>query len=711
MQNLYISNNGGNIKTGTIDAPFSTLEEARDYIRKNSFDDDITIYLREGRYFFSKSFILTSADSARGEHKITYAAYDNEQVIFDGGIVLNTDKAKKVTDKKILDRIIDKNAREHICQIDISDLMINLHSLGSRGFGRAFIPAPNEFFINSKPCTIARYPKTGEPLIPLTKVVEAGSAPIHEDYSMKPGTIKCDTDRILLWKDAKDACISGLFNTSYADDTIEIEKIDAANRTITTKLPHSFGFRADTYTSWFITNLMEEISAPNDYYIDTQNKIIYFYPDGEIENSLFQLSVLDTPMIMLMGANNICFKGITFENSRLSAVYIEGGNGCEISDCTIHNIGMLAVQIGQGATALPEGMYSPNGAWSPDTEGLKSASGIMGSFASMLYKYAAWDNNAGTNHTIDHCHIYDIGTGGILLGGGNRKKLIPGCNTVSNCRIHSVNRLERTYKPGINIIGVGNNIRNCDIYDMPGFAIALHGNNHKIEYNKIHNVVNEVADAGAIYLGRDISEVGNEINYNFIYDLSCNINSNAGICAIYFDDYSCFNSVYGNFFYNIVQNCDMAFGTVFWNRGGLTSVGNNIFINCTSALPSFLYGKTGPYEKLHTDGLIKTRSLTSDESDLCGVDITSESYRIQYPYLYELYNDTLENQFMYWNNLIVNNHFDGFVNPEELDFTIKPDYERFKLFECVHVNDFIKGMKNDGRKFEIIDFKKIGIQN
>ena len=39
-------------------------------------------------------------------------------------------------------------------------------------------------------------------------------------------------------------------------------------------------------------------------------------------------------------------------------------------------------------------------------------------------------------------------------------------------------------------------------------AVLMHGNNHLLEYNYIHDVCNEVEDQGAFYFGRDPSEIG-----------------------------------------------------------------------------------------------------------------------------------------------------------------------------------------------------------
>ena len=106
------------------------------------------------------------------------------------------------------------------------------------------------------------------------------------------------------------------------------------------------------------------------------------------------------------------------------------------------------------------------------------------------------------------CHIYNVGAGGISLGGGDRASLTPAGNYVENCRIHDYNRIEKSYRPGIWMDGVGNRISKCDIYDAPSMAILFHGNNHVIELCDITNVCSEVDDQGAVYYGRDPSEQG-----------------------------------------------------------------------------------------------------------------------------------------------------------------------------------------------------------
>lgn len=452
-----------------------------------------------------------------------------------------------------------------------------------------------------------------------------------------------------------------------------------------------------------------------EYYISPDKERIYLYTDKNICNSVIQVSVMQDPLVMLCGVENICFDGIIFENSRGSGAYIEGGKNCVFKNCTFRNLGMVGVQVGQGATPLPEGRHTAHGEWAEDLAKPENMSGMPGCWQEMLYRYAAWNNNGGKNNGLQSCTIYNTGAGGVLLGGGDRKTLTAAGNYVENCEIFNVNRLDKSYRAGIDISGVGNKISHCDMYDMTGFAILIHGNDHIIEYNKIHDVIKNVADAGAIYMGRDLSEVGNKIQYNFIYDLVGNVDSAMGVCAVYFDDYCSFNEVYGNYFYNIRQNYDSnSFGVVFWNRGGQTSVANNIFIDCPVYIRPMLNGADGLHDILRNPGnkseqLIADRA-TAKEDDYTGVDITSEVYRNKYPYLFAVYNGTYKNALMYWNNPVIYGKKDCFVNPEELNFTVKPDSDRFKQIEMVNVVDVIRNVNNEHKKFEVVDFGKIGPQ-
>lgn len=680
---------------------FRTLKEAKEFIEENDINEEIEVIFEEGRYTFSETVRFNENDKP-----CVYRAEEGKKVYFDGGITLDNNLVKKVSDSKVLERIIEEKARENIYEIDLSGYDIDLGEYGARGFRHPYIPSPNELFIDSVPQTIARYPKND--YIPLGNVIDAGSEPIHGDFSMRGGIFGYDGERGNKWEGATDAYVSGFFSNCYADDTIKVEKIDKENRTIKLAMPALGGLKLVHEHRWRIVNLLEEIGESGEYFIDREAKKLYFYPENDPKDAFLQLSVLKTPMLSFIGAKNITFKGITFENSRGTGVYIEGGEKIEITDCEFRNLGMVAVQIGKGVTPLPEGQNNCHGIYDHDKIKPEPMSEGIGSWHEYIYEYAAFDGDGGKNHLISGCKIHDTASGGVMLGGGNRKELIPANNTVYNTHIYNVNRLDLTYKAAVNIWGVGNTVSHCELEDLEGFAVYIHGNDHLIEYNKIHNVAKSISDGAAIYMGRDASEIGNKIKYNFIYDIKNPHSYDMyGFTAIYFDDGAIYNEVYGNYFYDIVQKGRFFFSTVHWNGGGCTSVANNIVIDCYPGLDPNTYDNS--YKKMHEEEIFIKR-ITAKADDMRGVDICSDIWREHYPYLYETYMNNFHPTTLYYNNFVCSNQYQNFVdeNPSHLNFKLRKDsYMRGKFAANVH--DPVRGVDADRVNFETVDFDKIGL--
>lgn len=667
--NIYIAKNGNDNNDGSAASPFATLERARDEARKY---ENAVVYINEGRYFITDTLELDGRDS-----NTEYRALG--KVYFDGGVVIDNSDIK------------DHN--EKIKCVDLGKYNIDIAEYGVRGFGRPYVNAPNELFIDTEPYKTAAFPKDKEIAYKAGDIVNAGNCSIYnEDKSTHP-VIAVGKENARKWKSAKNAYLSGFPQHSWADDCIKISSFDEENGTVTLSDSHIFGFKATGHARWKIINLFEELSEAGEYYIDAETKTLYFIPESDISASCIQISVLDRVMIAVENAENISFSGITFENSRNSGIYIEGGSGISIRNCTFRNLGIMAIQMGQGGHVYPG--YGP---------AYREAS----SWQEYIYEFAAWNNNAGTNHTVADCRIYNMGACGMILSGGDRKKLTTGNNSVYNCEIFNIGRMKKTYCAGIHIIGVGNSIRHCEMYNMPSMAINLHGNNHLLEYNRIHNVVNVTGDAGAIYMGRDASEVGNIFRYNFIYSLKNPQKTDFGICAIYLDDGTIYNEVYGNYFYDIISDGSAFFDIIHQNKGGLTSIGNNIFIDCTPGLDPNL--KSNSYDFMHYDELGSTRAHTVDENDMRGVDVTSEAYKKEYPYLYRTYTENYNPGIKFWNNVVFSGQYNEFVDAENMDFTLRDDSIYLMSYnESYRITDDVFGLHDEARHVEKINFRNIGI--
>ena len=86
---LYVDPaNGGDQNSGSLEAPFRSLEAARDAMRKISRDShtDSIIYLRGGIYPVTGTIRFDERDSGSNGRKIIYRAFPGETPVFDAGV-------------------------------------------------------------------------------------------------------------------------------------------------------------------------------------------------------------------------------------------------------------------------------------------------------------------------------------------------------------------------------------------------------------------------------------------------------------------------------------------------------------------------------------------------------------------------------------------------------------------------------------------------
>ncbi len=539
---LYVSQAGDDANPGTRSKPLKSLYEAmrRGAAMKSTHPDrQLHILLRAGTYPVMNTIRIGAALSGSEKTPTIIRAFKKEAVFLTGAIDVPLADVGPIDDPLVIDRLLP-HVRDKVRQIGLKGRGIGTYGeFGPRGFSRPYTVAPNELFINGKPQVIARWPNAGEQPIHIGEILDRGSVPRNGDFSKRGGVFKWNTDRPERWSKAKDVYITGLFRYGYADDAIRLAKIDQEEHTFTTDGPHIYGFdNTKPWNAWTAVNLLEEIDVPGEYFIDKTTEMLYFFPEDTINQ--IQVSVMDRPIISFINASEVVVEGITFEAARGMAVYIEGGGYCRIRNCTFRNLGLVAVCMGRGVEPSPNIQHSFTG---------EARSEIIGSLYSHLYEHPDFDFNAGKQHGIENCEIYNTGAGGIILSGGNRQTLDPGKCFVRNCHIFNFNRLDYSYKGAVNVQGVGNMVEHCEIHDAPRSAILLHGNDHVIEYNEIHHVMMLGDDQGAVYMGRDPSEFNNTFRYNYFHDIGIGPNAHSTI-GIYLDDGACGSQIYGNVFKN-----------------------------------------------------------------------------------------------------------------------------------------------------------------
>ncbi|PIU64111.1 MAG: hypothetical protein COS85_13790, partial [Armatimonadetes bacterium CG07_land_8_20_14_0_80_59_28] len=578
---LYISTKGDDSWSGKLaspnkaksDGPFTTLERARDAVRELKQNGGIAVELRGGVYERDTTFKLTAEDAGTAEAPVVYRAHAGEEVRVVGGRHLPPAAFKPVTDPAVLDRL-DSVARGKLLQADLKSLGIgNYGEFPNRFRGAAPVL---ELFFNDQRMMLARWPNDGWAHV--AKVVERGSVPRVGDKTVKPGAFEYEGDRPARWKIEDGVWLTGYWCFDWCDEAIRVRSIDPGKRVITFTDPHIYGLGSGNQgpRRYYALNILDELDRPGEYYLDRKTGTLYFWPPAPIAKARIAVSVLQDPLISLDAAAHVTIRGLTLEACRGVALTIKGGREDQIVSCVVRNTGQAGIAV-----------------------------------------------EGGEKHRVEACDIHDTGTLGISLVGGDRKTLTAAGHEAINNHIYRFSRLQRTYASAIQVGGVGNRVAHNLIHDAPHQAIGLSGNDHIIEFNEVHHVIMETDDCGAFYMGRNPSERGTVIRYNFWHHLGSPLGH--GNAAIYFDDGDGGQTVYGNVFIRCGEPALGSFGTVFCHGGHDNLIENNIFIECKRAIGA------APWNDRRWAEALKEGDW--QQKLLKDVDITKPPYSTRYPEL------------------------------------------------------------------------------
>lgn len=276
MKRLHVSTRGSDENPGTKQKPFATPEKAIQAVRDviaAGLDKPVTVYFHEGEYR-TEGLELTSADSGTAEFPVTYKAYNNDAVTITGGITLENKDFAKVQDEEILLRL-KADVKDKIKAIDLKKYGITkemigpLYSTGVYNLGDA--PSGKNIGLswNDIGLELARYPNNGYLLV--DGVIDNG-----DSSKNLPGTIKMDEETrklVSTWKNLDDVWTFGFWTFNWADNTTPIDVWDIENGTMKLKYSYSYGYKVGA--RYYFYNVLEELDAPGEYYVDRENLIAF----------------------------------------------------------------------------------------------------------------------------------------------------------------------------------------------------------------------------------------------------------------------------------------------------------------------------------------------------------------------------------------------------------------------------------------------------
>lgn len=520
---FYVSPLGDDTGSGTQDRPFRTIERARKAARRQlaqgaALKQPLTVWLMQGTYCLNKTFELTGEDSGSKAGPVVYRAVAGQEVRLIGGQRIPPEAFQVVADAGVLDRL-DPAARGKVVRAELKSLGVSDLGQVPPGGKRA------EVFFNDKPLTLARWPNQG-----FARIVDvAGGKPmtVHGITGDRIGKFTYEGDRPSRWTKEEDPWLHGYWFWDWADQYQKVESIDTQRRTITLAPPyHGYGFRKGQ--RFYAVNLLAELDAPGQWYLDRETGVLYLWPPEPMEKANVVFSMLESPLIALKNAAYVVVRGLTLEATRGPGVEVSGGEGNLIAGCTVRNTGGAGVVV-----------------------------------------------RGGKNHGVVGCDVYQIGTAGISISGGDRRTLTPAGHDAVNNHIHHFARLKRTYAAAIHLGGVGNRAAHNRIHDAPHMAIGFGGNENVMELNEIHDVCRETGDVGVFYTGRDWTVRGNVIRHNFIHHVSGP--GLHGAQGIYLDDCASGTVVFGNVIYKTAR-------AMLLGGGRDNRIENNLILACKESV-------------------------------------------------------------------------------------------------------------------------------
>lgn len=543
-EEYWVSTTGNDADVGTKEKPFGTLARARNAVRKAKESGlpqgGVTVWLRGGVYRMDKTFELDAQDSGTAGAPVVYRSAPGEEVRLVGGRQVPSSAFKPATDREVLKRL-GPSADGKVLQVNLKAVGIADYGKLTRrgGIERNTLPAALELFFNDRPMPLARWPNQG-----WTRIAAVPDGPKGERFTYQG-------DRPRRWRKTEDIWVHGYMNRNWCDTYERVAALDPQSREVVTAEPHDYrGYKAGQ--RFLFLNVLEELDEPGEWYLDRATGTLYFWPLEPIEGGRVFVSLLETPLVVLHGCEHVTLRGLILECSRGSGVEIVGGYHNLVAGCTLRNIGTVAVAIG----------------------------GVVPDLERRTYNDTTFTGNAGTDNGVVSCEIHDTGEYGIILGGGNRKTLEPGRNFALNNDIHHFGRWVRTYRPAVFLYGVGNRVAHNRIHDAPHTAVLFWGNDHVLELNEVFRVCTETGDAGAFYIGRDWSQRGHVIRYNYFHDLGAALHGESGfnaVMAVYLDDMACGTTVFGNIMCRINH-------AILMGGGRDNIVENNIFVDCPLAI-------------------------------------------------------------------------------------------------------------------------------
>ena len=258
---------------------------------------------------------------------------------------------------------------------------------------------------------------------------------------------------------------------------------------------------------YFATDLLEELDADGEYYLNRSSGDLFVIPPKGSHSSSMAVEVSvpleDSGVTACQGSSpsqECCWAGGMCSFVACPEPAETPGVCSANSTCNDGRDGMLDCQL---APALVRFLHADGIRWlGIDVQGgrgtaihsLNSSNLLLSNFSVSNMAVKGIVVSGGRNVTIRRAIISHTGMGGVTLSGGNRATLESSLHVLEDSELHHVDRWKYTEVPAVDMEGVGVVVRHNHIHHKKHHAFRQGGNNHRISFNLIEHTTLECWD-------------------------------------------------------------------------------------------------------------------------------------------------------------------------------------------------------------------------
>jgi hypothetical protein len=342
---VHLAPHGRDTGDGSAARPFATLARAQTAVRtlKKSSADAITVELAAGTYPLAAPLVFTAEDSGRPTAPITWTATPGAVVRLTGSVALSP---------------AWRPWRDGILQTGVPP-------------GLPF----DQLFVNGARQVRARFPNV-DPANPLRG--GPGYVQVSDGSNKRPDTwVSYDpaTFSPRVWSNPTTGIVHGFQSHNWGNMQYRLAGVDREKHRLLLgeggwqlQRAQGLGRARDAASPIYVENLLEELDAPGEWFLDRQTHTLYWLPPPGLDpaGARFEAVVLKN-LIEVRGTaaapvRQLAFRGLTFTQTGLTfmepyepvsrgdwaihrggAVFLEGAEDCRIEDCDFDHVGGNAV--------------------------------------------------------------------------------------------------------------------------------------------------------------------------------------------------------------------------------------------------------------------------------------------------------------------------------------------------------------------------------